>query len=126
MTNQQKPTDAELEILQILWRNGPSTVRFVNDELRKHKDVGYTTTLKLMQIMVEKGIAIRDTNARKHIYEPAMEKEETQHRLLSKLAKLAFGGSNVQLAMNALGHSQASKEEIKKLRSLLDELEDKA
>ena len=118
-----KPTDAELAILQILWEKGPCPVRVVNDELRKHKEVGYTTTLKLMQIMVEKGIAVRDTRTRKHIYSASIPQEQTQKSLLDKIANLAFGGSHVQLAMRALGDDDISMEELQELKELIKNIE---
>ena len=126
MKSKLRPTDAELEILQVLWDHGPCSVRFVNDELSKNKEVGYTTTLKLMQIMAEKGIAERDTSSRRHLYEAAIPRDEAQNRLLKKLADLAFGGSAVRLAMQALGDEKASKNEITELRALLDQLEENA
>lgn len=126
MKNKIRPTDAELEILQVLWDHGPCSVRFVNDELSQKKEVGYTTTLKLMQIMVDKGIADRDTSSRRHLYEAAIPRDEAQNRLLKKLADLAFGGSAVRLAMQALGDEQASRSEIDQLRHLLDQLEENA
>lgn len=126
MKSKLRPTDAELEILQVLWDHGPCSVRFVNDELSKNKEVGYTTTLKLMQIMAEKGIADRDTSSRRHLYEASIPRDEAQNRLLKKLADLAFGGSAVRLAMQALGHENASKNEITELRALLDQLEENA
>ena len=126
MKSKLRLTDAELEILQVLWDHGPCSERRVNDELSKRKDVGYTTTLKLMQIMVEKGIAERDTSARKHLYQSLIPKDEAQNRLLKKLADLAFGGSAVRLAMQALGDESASKNEINELRQLLDQLEENA
>lgn len=124
MSNQIKPTDAELEILQILWDHGPCSVRFVNDKISEKKDVGYTTTLKLMQIMSEKGIADRDTSSRRHMYTAAIPRSETQHHLLKKLADLAFDGSPVRLAMRALGEERATREELAELRALLDQLEE--
>lgn len=124
MRRDAKPTDAELEILQVLWEHGPCSVRLVNDKISEKKEVGYTTTLKLMQIMAEKGIATRDTSSRRHLYEAAIPRSETQHHLLQKLADLAFDGSSVRLAMRALGDERATKEEIAKLRDLLDQLEE--
>ncbi|MDX1685818.1 MAG: BlaI/MecI/CopY family transcriptional regulator [Saprospiraceae bacterium] len=121
-----KPTDAELRILQVLWEHGPCSVRFVNEAISEEKEVGYTTTLKLMQIMAEKGIATRDTSSRKHLYEAAVPRSETQHHLLQKLADLAFNGSSVRLAMRALGEERISKGEINELRQLLDEMEESA
>lgn len=125
MTQKIKPTDAELEILNILWDYGPNSVRFVNDKLNEVREVGYTTTLKIMQIMTEKGLATRDTSTKKHTYQAAIARESTQYHLLNKLADLAFGGSAIQLAMRALDDNRATKEEIDALRALLDKMEDK-
>ena len=118
-----KPTEAELEILQILWENGPSTVRFINDELNKRKSVGYTTTLKIMQIMTEKNLVKRNEENRSHIYTAAYKKDETRKVLIDRLIETAFGGSASKLVMQALGNKKASKEEIQELRKFLDEIE---
>lgn len=126
MGNEFKPTDAELEILQVLWDHGPCSVRVVNEIIAEKKDVGYTTTLKLMQIMAEKGLANRDTSSRRHLYEAAVPRSETQNHLLHKLANLAFDGSHVRLAMQALGEERATKSEIEELRKILDQLEENA
>lgn len=120
---QPRPTEAELEILQVLWEHGPATVRFVNDRLNEKKKVGYTTTLKIMQIMFEKRLLERDESARSHLYRPAIEKGETQGLLLDRLVQTAFGGSAARLVMQALGNHKASKEEISRIRKFLDELE---
>ena len=119
-----KPTESELEILQILWTKGVATVREVHEELAHTKDVGYTTTLKLMQIMNEKGIVKRDDSMRTHIYQAAVNKEKTQKHLLSKMIDSLFGGSPTQLVIQALGDDthQASEEELEKIQSLLDSL----
>ncbi|MBS1759856.1 MAG: BlaI/MecI/CopY family transcriptional regulator [Bacteroidetes bacterium] len=119
-----KPTESELEILQILWAKGTATVRDVHEELIQSKDVGYTTTLKLMQIMHEKGIVKRDDSMRTHIYQPVANKESTQKHLLHKMIDSLFGGSPTQLVMQALGDNnyKASKEELEKIQSLLDNL----
>jgi|SRR5687767_2410547 BlaI family transcriptional regulator, penicillinase repressor len=119
-----KPTESELEILQILWRKGLATVREVHEELARTKDVGYTTTLKLMQIMNEKGIVKRDDSMRTHIYQPAVNKERTQKHLLSKMIDSLFGGSPTQLVIQALGddNHKASPEELEKIQSLLNDL----
>lgn len=118
-----KPTDAELEILQVLWENGPSSVRFVNDELSERRDVGYTTTLKLMQIMFEKGLVTRNTDARSHIYEAAIDKDETQRTLLDNFVDNVFSGSAMNLVMSALGSHQASKEELDQIKALIERIE---
>jgi BlaI family transcriptional regulator, penicillinase repressor len=118
-----KPTEGELEILKILWQNGPSTVRTVNDKLNEEKAVGYTTTLKLMQIMLEKGIVKREEDGKSHTYTAALKQEDTQKQLLDKILSTAFGGSAVKLAMQALGGANPSREELSEIRKLLDNLE---
>lgn len=118
-----KPTDAELEILQVLWENGPSSVRFVNDKLNERREVGYTTTLKLMQIMFEKGLVTRNTDARSHIYEAAIDKDETQRTLLDNFVDNVFSGSAMNLVMSALGSHQASKEELNQIKALIEKIE---
>src|ERR1044071_9345559 len=119
-----KPTESELEILQALWARGLATVREVHGELSKTKDVGYTTTLKLMQIMHEKGIVKRDDSMRTHVYQAAVNKERTQKHLLGKLIDSLFGGSPTQLVIQALGddNHKASPEEPEKIQALLDSL----
>jgi BlaI family penicillinase repressor len=119
-----KPTESELEILQILWTKGIATVREVHEELTKTKEAGYTTTLKLMQIMHEKGLVKRDDSMRTHIYQPAVNKERTQKHLLSKMIDTLFGGSPTQLVIQALGDDKhtASAEEIERIQILLDGL----
>ncbi|MCP5049123.1 MAG: BlaI/MecI/CopY family transcriptional regulator [bacterium] len=118
-----QPTESELEILQILWQEGPCTVRQVNDRLNERKKVGYTTTLKLMQIMVEKNILQRDQQQRSHLYRAAAEEKITRQQLLDRFLQTAFGGSAMNLVMQALGNHKASKEEISRIRELLDEIE---
>lgn len=118
-----KPTDSELEILRVLWQNGPSTVKMVNEMLGEKKEVGYTTTLKIMQIMNEKNLVLRDENERSHVYRAAIKENDIQKILLDKLLETAFRGSAANLAMQALGNSQPSKEELKKIRQLLNQLE---
>lgn len=118
-----QPTTAELEILQILWNNGPSTVRLVNEKLNDKKAVGYTTTLKMMQIMTEKNLLVRDAQSRSHIYRPNFAQQETQGQLLDSLLQNAFGGSASNLVMQALGNHKTSKEEIIQIRELLDKIE---
>lgn len=117
-----KPTESELEILQALWARGLATVREVHEELAKTKDVGYTTTLKLMQIMHEKGLVKRDDSMRTHIYQAAVNKEKTQKHLLGKMIDNLFGGSPTQLVIQALGEHKASPEEIEKIQALLNNL----
>ncbi|WP_324676252.1 BlaI/MecI/CopY family transcriptional regulator [Hymenobacter sp. GOD-10R] len=120
-----KPTESELEILQVLWQHGPSTVRFVNDQLSQKRDVGYTTTLKLLQLMLEKGLVHRDDDSRTHVYRSAVRQEETQGLLLDRFVDTAFGGSAMKLVMQALGNRHTSREELDQIRSLLNEIENK-
>lgn len=115
------PSNAELEILRILWRRGPSTVRGVHDELKRERDVGYTTVLKIMQVMAEKKLVTRDESERSHVYKPAVEEKSVKRRLVSELLDKAFDGSAAQLVMQALSDKRASPEDLKKIRKLLDE-----
>jgi BlaI family transcriptional regulator, penicillinase repressor len=119
-----KPTESELEILQVLWERGEATVREVHEELSKTKEAGYTTTLKLMQIMHEKGIVKRDESLRTHVYQPVVNKEKTQKHLLSKMINSLFGGSSTQLVLQALGNSdqKVSEDELNQIQNLLDNL----
>ena len=117
-----KPTESELEILQILWDKGLATVREVHEHLASTKDVGYTTTLKLMQIMHEKGLVRRDESMRTHVYQPAVNKEKTQKHLLTKMIDSLFGGSSTQLVLQALGENKANEEELEQIQSLLNNL----
>lgn len=120
--NHTKPTESELEILQILWEHGPNTVRFVNDELSRNKETGYTTTLKLMQIMHEKGMVSRDESTRSHIYSAAITETATQKQLLDRFLDTAFRGSALKLVMQALGNQKTSKQDLNEIRNLLDKL----
>ncbi len=117
-----KPTESELEILQVLWENGTASVREVHEELAKSKDVGYTTTLKLMQIMFEKGLVKRDATFKTHIYEPAVSRDKTQKHLLNKMIDSLFGGSPTQLVLQALGNHKASEHELNEIQELLNNL----
>lgn len=117
-----KPTESELEILQVLWEKGQATVREVHEKLLVVKDVGYTTTLKLMQIMFEKGLVLRDDSSRTHIYMPACDKKNTQKELLGKFISNLFGGSSSQLVLQALGSQKVSQQEIEDIQQLLNEL----
>ncbi len=117
------PTGAELEVLQILWKDGPATVRFVNDILNQTRKVGYTTTLKIMQIMFDKGILKRNEESRSHLYFPLLKEQETQNVLLKNLLQTAFGGSAMKLVVNALGNHNASKEEIAQIKKFMDSRE---
>lgn len=118
-----KPTESELEILRVLWEKGPSTVREVHEVLGQSKDAGYTTTLKLMQIMHEKGLLDRDTSSKTHIYSSVVSQENTQRQLLDKMIDTVFNGSASQLVLQALGNHKSSKEELEKIKQYLDEIE---
>ena len=118
-----RPTDAELEILRVLWRRGPSTVRDVHAELSAAREMGYTTVLKLMQIMTEKGLVRRDEGSRAHVYTPASAQSETQAQLLGDLLDRAFDGSATNLVMQVLSSKRATAEELEQIRAVLDELE---
>jgi predicted transcriptional regulator len=122
-SEEKRPTAAELEILSVIWKHGPSTVRFVNDQLNREKEVGYTTTLKIMQIMAEKGLLTRDESQRSHLYGAAAPEGKVQQQLLDRLLDQAFGGSATKLVMQALGGHRATPEEIARIRELLDRME---
>ena len=122
--NNLRPTEAELEILQILWMSEPSTVRYVNDILNKKKDVGYTTTLKIMQIMTKKGFVKRNTEKRTHIYKTVISEKETKNLLLNKFLNATFDGSAGKLVMQALGNHKTHKEELEKIKDLIKEIEE--
>ncbi len=121
-----KPTDAELAILRVLWERGPSTVREVTDAIQEERGTGYTTALKLMQIMTEKGLVQRDDTNRSHVYEAVVPAEETQRQLVGDLLDRAFGGSAQQLVLQALSGRKASRADLAEIRKLLDEMERKA
>lgn len=127
MTNKlpPRPTDTELEILQVLWRRGPSTVRQVHKALNqeRHTPVGYTTTLKMMQVMTAKGLVVRDETERPQLYESRQPREQTQRQLLRDLLDRAFGGSAKQLVMQALADGEASEGELAQIEELLNRLE---
>ena len=114
------PTDRELTILGILWARGPATVREVNEAMNEDEDTGYTTTLKLMQIMTDKGLLIRDNSQWRHVYRPAMSQEKTQRRLVSDLLDKAFAGSAEKLVMRVLSAKKVSSEELARIKDLLD------
>ena|SRR5689334_3456765 len=118
-----RPTDAELAILRVLWQRGPATVRDVHEELNRDGNTGYTTILKLLQIMTEKGLVVRDETQRAHIYEARYSEQRTQRQLLGDLADRAFGGSAAKLVMQALTGRKASAEELGEIRELLERLE---
>jgi BlaI family transcriptional regulator, penicillinase repressor len=117
-----KPTESELEILKILWNKEKATVREVHEELSLTKDSGYTTTLKLLQIMFEKGLVKRDDSNKTHIYEPAISKQRTQKQFLDKMINTLFAGSSTQLVLHALGNQKASKDELDEIQKYLDNL----
>ncbi|HEV8254819.1 MAG TPA: BlaI/MecI/CopY family transcriptional regulator [Vicinamibacteria bacterium] len=123
MTPKPRPTAGELAILRVLWERGPSTVRDVHAELEQERPTGYTTVLKLLQIMTEKGLVKRDESARAHVYAAAVEEAQTQRRLVRDLLDRAFGGSAAKLVMHALSGRKASRDEIASIRRLLDQLE---
>lgn len=125
MKNNSKPTESELEILQVLWELGASTVRTVNDELCKRKgtEVGYTTTLKQIQIMYEKGFVSRNDDAKTHIFKAAVAETETKKQLLDRFVDNVFRGSAMNLVMQALGGKKSNADEISEIRRFLDEME---
>lgn len=118
-----EPTRSELEILQVLWANGPSTVRFVNDELSRQKDVNYTTTLKLMQIMADKGILTRDESRMKHVYSVAEDEQATKAHLLEKFVDSLYKGSASKLVLQLLGNRKTSAEELRAIKEMLNKLD---
>jgi predicted transcriptional regulator len=121
--NQPRPTDAELEILNVLWQRGASTVRDVFEALGKTKPIGYTTVLKFMQIMAEKGLVRRDEEQRAHVYTATVPQAETQRQMVSDLLRRAFDNSASQLVMQALANKKTSPEELAEIRRLLDAYE---
>ena len=116
-----KPTEGEMEILQVLWQRGNATVREVHEALNK-KDSGYTTTLKLMQILHEKGMVERDTNQKTHIYKALVSQDKTEKPLVNKMIDSVFNGSAARLVMQALGNHKASADEIDEIKKYLDSL----
>jgi BlaI family penicillinase repressor len=120
-----KPTESELEILQVLWEKDQASVREVHEELLQSKDVGYTTTLKLMQIMFEKGLVKRDDSFKTHIYQASVSKEKTQKHLVGKMINTLFGGSPAELVLQALGNHKASAAELEEIQRLLNNLKDR-
>jgi predicted transcriptional regulator len=121
-----EPTRSELEILQVLWKNGPSTVRFVNDQLNEQKrEVQYTSTLKLMQIMFEKELLLRDDSQMKHVYSPAIEESKTKSFLLDRFVETMYNGSASSLMMQLLGNKKTSKEELTAIKELIKKMDQK-
>jgi predicted transcriptional regulator len=121
----QGPTDKELEILRIMWDKGPATVRQVNEEINTQQKTGYTTTLKIMQIMTDKGLLIRDDSGFQHIYKPAISEENTQKQLVGNLLDRAFAGSAEKLVMRALSAKKISADELTRIKKLLNEVKEK-
>ncbi|NNE30524.1 MAG: BlaI/MecI/CopY family transcriptional regulator [Saprospiraceae bacterium] len=121
--DQHRPTEAEMAILQILWETGPVSVRTVHETLYPTGDAGYTTTLKLMQIMVSKGLAKRNTEQRTHIYRANVQEKIAKQNLVTKLVNLAFKGSESQLVMQVLGNRNASPEELQQIKDMISLIE---
>jgi len=122
---QPRPTDAELAILGVLWERGPSTVRQVHEALADTRDTGYTTTLKLMQIMAEKGLVKRNETERTHVYSAVAGEEQTQRQLVKDLVDRAFGGSAAALVLRALSADDATDSELKEIRKMIDDYREK-
>ena len=122
---QPRPTDAELAILRVLWEKGPSTVRQVHETLAGTRETGYTTTLKLMQIMADKGLVKRNETARTHVYTAIAGEEQTQHQLVRDLVDRAFGGSAAALVLRALSAEGTSESELREIRKLIDDYREK-
>ncbi len=120
-----EPTKSELEILRVLWENGPSTVRLVNDKLNEQREVNYTSTLKLMQIMAEKNLVLRDESNMKHVYRPAEEETKTKSHLLDRFVNTLYNGSASKLVMQLVGSKETSKEELEELKKILKDLDNK-
>ena len=118
-----KPSDSELEIMQVLWEKGPLTVREVNDQLNRQRRVGYTTTLKIMQIMTDKKMLTRDTEQRSHIYAPAVKPEEVQSSILDHVIRTAFMGKTSSMVLRALGQHKASNAELEEIKMLIEKIE---
>jgi BlaI family transcriptional regulator, penicillinase repressor len=123
MAQRPRPTPAELEILRVLWERGPSTVREVHEVLERDRPTGYTTVLKLLQIMTEKSLVTRDEAARAHVYAARLPESDTQRQLVGDLLDRAFGGSALKLVMHALSARKASPAEIARIRRMLDDME---
>ncbi|XWW43718.1 BlaI/MecI/CopY family transcriptional regulator [Fibrella sp. USSR17] len=121
-----RPTDSELEILHVLWEHGPRTVRQVNDELSQQREIGYTTTLKLMQIMHEKGLLTRTEDAKSHVYTAALGEQEARQTMIDRFLETTFRGSASQLVMQVLGRHKASADELDEIKKLLNNLENEA
>ncbi len=118
-----KPTDAELEILKVVWENGPSTVKFVNEKMNENRLVGYTTTLKTMQIMFEKELLGRDRSGRSHTYKALRKEDETQSLMLDKVLDTVFSGSASKLVMQALTSGKTTAQEIEEIKKFIEKME---
>lgn len=118
-----KPTEAELQVLRVIWKDGPSTVRYVNDRLNETKHAGYTTTLKIMQIMLDKGLLSREVKENRHIYNALIGEKETQSLLVDRIVTTAFAGSASRLIMQALGNYKTSKKELDMIKEMINKLE---
>ncbi len=118
-----KPTESELEILKVLWSKGPSTVRDVNNVLNAVREVGYTTTLKIMQIMTQKGTVKRDESTRTHVYSAAIKEADVKDAMIDRLMDTAFSGSASQLVMQALGRGKTSPQELEKIKEMIKKME---
>lgn len=119
----QKPTESELEVLKVLWQMGRATVKQVNEEINKTKETGYTTTLKIMQIMFEKGLVSKNADGKQHIFEAKIGEEDTQKSLLNRFIDSTFQGNAMSLVMQAMGNHHASEEELSELKKLIQQLE---
>jgi predicted transcriptional regulator len=119
-----KPTESELAILTILWKDGPSTVRSVNDTLNKERRVGYTNTLKIMQLMHEKDILLRDESERSHVYSPIIQPDEIRNNLLKNMVNSVFAGNTSNLLIHALGNYKPTKVELEEIKELIRNLEE--
>jgi BlaI family penicillinase repressor len=120
-----KPTDSELEILQMLWEHGPMTVRKLNDRLNEHRKVGYTTSLKMMQIMLDKGFLTRDTTHRSHVYTHVLQPEDVQSNILDHILKTVFMGDRSRMVLQALGPRNITSEEISEVKALIRKMEER-
>jgi len=124
-TNMLKPTESELEILKVLWQHGPSTVRFVNDTLNEQREIGYTTTLKLLQIMNEKGLTVRDADQKTHIYRATITEADTKNRFIDDFVKNLFHGSAMNMVMQTLGNNKISQKEMDDLKQIIQKIENR-
>jgi predicted transcriptional regulator len=125
MNKDKTPTAAEMEILSLLWEKAPQTVKEIHDQLKDKRDTGYTTTLKIMQVMVTKGFLTRNLDNKSHLYYPALEQGKTRGKILDSLLDNAFGGSAAKLVMQVLGNHQASREELDKIKAFIEQIEKK-